>query len=494
MRVHTPRHRFGIAIPRLFACVGLAFGVLASSRAIAEDDGDCGVPESSVPVTTQPTFTASSTAKPKPVRVLESLGVVDAMSVHVNGATVDAVLARVDRASGAVVIEYRRSADGGETWTNPVRLDGLVTTPVGKMTRGNDPQIVSRGDAVLIMWTGAGKGPMGSGAMAGAFSSDGGKTWRAIADVTPGQGQAVGSRFPAIAADVQGFHVVWIHAQGEERSLRYSRASDPTKAWTTPEVIDPKICACCWNRIVATPDGKLATLYRGIDTNDMRLATSDDGGKTWTRRGTVGVFSWRFQGCPHVGGGLAMRPADSGADGRKSANGAEGRKADGGAAGRKTAESSGDGAASGNISGVASRGGGAMEIVAAVWTGQSGATGVYQLRSRDSGATWTKPARVETEGWSRHGDIAYVDANTVVVAWDQMMEGVSAVFTSESRDGGATWSSPRRLSATGKAATHPRVMAVNAQGSTSARVFFTQRSAEVDEKGNIMPSELVMAD
>lgn len=454
-----------------------------ASRTVADDDSNCCVVEPNAPTASPLASASSSPAKPKPARVLESFGVVEAMSVHAYGTTIDAVIARVDRASKSVVIDHRRSSDGGETWTNPVRLDGFVTTSVGKMNRGNDPQIVSRGDAVLVVWTGAGKGPMGSGAMTGAFSLDAGKTWRAIADVTPGQDEVVGSRFPAIAADAQGFHVVWIHAQGEERSLRYARSGDPTKEWTPPAVIDPKICACCWNRMVATPDGKLATLYRGIDTSDMRLATSDDAGKTWTRRGTVGVFDWRFQGCPHVGGGLAMKPVDNGADGRNSASGAEVRKAGDGAAGRKTA----DGSDGGNS-------GGAMEIVAAVWTGQSGATGVYQLRSRDSGATWTKPARVEAEGWSRHGDIAYVDASTVVVAWDQMVEGASAVFTSESRDGGATWGSPRRLSAIGKAATHPRVVAMNTQGRMAARVFYTQRAAEVDEKGNVGPSELVVAE
>lgn len=472
-------HRFAAMSWGWIACLAMLCGMFIPSRAMADDACDCCVAGAESPVATQPASSSAPSAKPKAVRVLGSFGVVDAVGIHSDGATIDTVISRADRTTKAVTIEHRRSTDGGATWSSPARLDGVVAARTGRMSRGNDPQIVSRGGAVLVVWTGAGKGPMGSGAMTGAFSGDGGKTWRAIADVTPGQDEGVGSRFPAIAADAQGFHVVWIHAQGEERSLRYARSSDPTKAWTTPTVIDPKICACCWNRMIATPDGRLAALYRGIDTSDMRLASSDDGGKTWTRRGAVGAFDWRFQGCPHVGGGLAIRPADrGGAFGRTNASGAEARKADGGAAGRKTAEGSGGG----------------TEFVAAVWTGQAGATGVYQLRSRDSGATWTKPARVEAEGWSRHGDIAYIDANAVVVAWDQMVDGVSAVYSSESRDGGATWSAPRRLSANGKAATHPRVVAVNASGHASTLVFYTQRAAEVDEKGDVAPSELVVVE
>lgn len=39
---------------------------------------------------------------------------------------------------------------------------------------------------------------------------------------------------------------------------------------------------------------------------DMALIRSSDQGASWQPVGMVGDFWWRFEGCPHIGGGLAQ--------------------------------------------------------------------------------------------------------------------------------------------------------------------------------------------
>src|SRR5690606_1793873 len=108
----------------------------------------------------------------------------------------------------------------------------------------------------------------------------------------------------------EGFHAIWIHALEEARGLRHARLRFGADAWTTPTVIDPEICACCWNKLKVGKDGALFALYRDQEPSDMALATSSDGGRTWQRTGPAGNFNWEFNGCPHVGGGLTFASGD----------------------------------------------------------------------------------------------------------------------------------------------------------------------------------------
>jgi hypothetical protein len=63
-------------------------------------------------------------------------------------------------------------------------------------------------------------------------------------------------------------------------------------------------------------------------------------------------------------------------------------------------------------------------------------------RSIDGGATWSVPARVDDESRGFIGLIRIVadTAGNLFVAWNQLPDGLSRVFTSVSTDKGATWS------------------------------------------------------
>ena len=71
-------------------------------------------------------------------------------------------------------------------------------------------------------------------------------------------------------------------------------------------MVDPSSCACCWNKMIAPQPGQVHVLYRDHGVRDMALASTRDTGEHWELKSPVGEFNWEFQGCPHVGGGIAV--------------------------------------------------------------------------------------------------------------------------------------------------------------------------------------------
>lgn len=331
---------------------------------------------------------------------------------------------------GSIQLFHCGSDGSGGSWSQPVAIP-MAHAPAASHHRGNDPQVAVSGNHILAIWTAKGGGPFGSGPIGVSLSSDGGKTWR------PGRAPAVASegeektgyRFPATAAGPDGFHLVWIHAAGTERSLRHSRLGFQSQAWSAPGVIDPVICACCWNVLKVDASGTLWVLYRDDEPRDLAVASSGDGGRTWSLRGSVGQFKWKFVGCPHVGGGLGFPGA------AKSAS---------------------------------------EFLVSSVWTGHTAAGAAFALASRDGGKTW--PQRVElTSGGAagRHTDAAALSENHAAAVWDQVSPDGPSVHVRFTGDGGTTWSEPRRLSRPGRNSTYPRLIA----GHQRYLVFWTEKDS-----------------
>jgi hypothetical protein len=142
-------------------------------------------------------------------------------------------------------------------------------------------------------------------------------------------------------------------------------------------------------------------LYRDKGPRDMAVAALAPGG-TWQRRGVAGAFGWNFDGCPHVGGGLAF-----------TSTGAH----------------------------------------ALVWTGAEGRVGVYVGASTDEGRTWTAPVALGSAG-ARHGDLA-ASGDVLAAAWDDSAGRVLAATAPSGR-----WGPARAVSADTARASHPRLAAL----------------------------------
>jgi hypothetical protein len=313
------------------------------------------------------------------------------------------VLVTVKTAAG-LELRHQRSRDGGRTWSAPVAL------PVGAgdlkgAHRGNDPQVAAHGERLVAVWTRPGTSPWGSGPLATALSADGGRTW------SPGpnpadDGSTDGHAYADVATDAAGiFYMVWLDGRDGGQGLRGAVSRDGGRTWSKNATLDARTCECCWNRLAASDAGTVAVLYRDKDPRDLAVATSTDAGRSWTRRGTAGAFGWAFEGCPHVGGGIAF---------------------------------------------------GGRSLAALAWTGDEDDAGLHAVRSDDGGATWSAPVRVGTKTAHR-GDLA-ASGGVLAAVWDDPVAAKGKVLAATSADGGRTWSPPRALAEVGAA--HPAVAAV----------------------------------
>jgi hypothetical protein len=351
-------------------------------------------------------LTACFNTQSVPFDAPSSLGLqeVTSFDVTVDNDTVHALIAgKVTEKNNRAVVRYLSSEDGGEHWNTAVDVSN-DTDPIA--VRGNDIQIAASGNNLLAIWQTKGEFPS-MGAMVSRYSHDGGKTWHA--GTNPAVDNNGDQSHIDVIADKQGiFHAVWL-ADPEEngyQSLRYARSMDGGEQWLTAQKLDDSTCSCCWNTLAVSPNGELNILYRDMKPRDMALMQSADNSVTWRRTSTVGEFNWQFEGCPHIGGGLAI-----------SENGT---------------------------------------LYSSVWTGVEAKAGLYTLRSGDNGKTWSVPQSLG--GLASHSDIT-VNKQQVTVIWDEREPDGASIFSAYSQNGGVSWSTPKRLSATGIMATHPRLVA-----------------------------------
>ena len=224
--------------------------------------------------------------------------------------TVDVLWAAPREPMHAYDLFHARSLDGGRSFGAATRI-GADWAAVHAPHRGTDPQIAAAGDRVVAVWTSPGTSKWGTGPLAVAVSNDGGRTWSrggnpADDNSTDGHG------FIDVAADpAGGFHAVWLDGRDGDSGLRVASSADGV-VWRANANVDAVTCQCCWNDLAVLGPGRLAVLYRDRDPRDMAVAVSEDGARSWERRGTAGAFGWKVDGCPHVGGGLAVSRRSSG--------------------------------------------------------------------------------------------------------------------------------------------------------------------------------------
>lgn len=303
-------------------------------------------------------------------------------------------LHRLEGGPGASVpLRHLRSDDGGATWSAPVRVDG--GRPAYHFSAG-DARIAAEGDAVYAMWPRTGEGPMHSGPLAVARSTDGGRSWSESA--SPSGDGTFGRRFPALAISAGVLHAVWLDRASKSKVMA-SRSTDGARTWSAPVILDPDACECCWNAAAATGDGAVLALYRGKAPRDMNAAVSRDGGATWSKPAAAGAFGWGFNGCPHVGGALAA---------------------------------------------------GAGEIHALVWTGHEEKAGLYVYSSKD-GLAWEGAVKLGGAG-AKHADLA-ASGPRRAAAWS---DG-GRIWAAVSADG-RSWGKPKALSDKKATASYPRVV------------------------------------
>jgi len=137
-------------------------------------------------------------------------------------------------------------------------------------------------------------------------SRDEGKTWsapyRVHSDNSPGKGH---SFFDVTLLPDGEIGAVWLDTSLVEggRSLLFSKTSSNNQ-FGKESVVDSLACQCCRTALYADSSGLISVVYRDIlpgSIRDISLATSRDGGITFSNSISFSFDQWNLEGCPHNG-------------------------------------------------------------------------------------------------------------------------------------------------------------------------------------------------
>lgn len=196
------------------------------------------------------------------------------------------------------------SKDQGQTFEKPVEIAQVPKLALGKR-RG--PRIAATGESVVIAAISHATGDLLSWR-----STDGGRTWSDPVTISDQPGVAR-EGLHALACGPRGeLYCVWLDLRGETKmAIAGASSSDGGRTWGANQSIyhspSGSVCPCCHPSVVFDASGRLYVMWRNsLDGNrDIYLSTSTDTGKTFSTAAKMGSGTWKLDGCPMDGGSLA---------------------------------------------------------------------------------------------------------------------------------------------------------------------------------------------
>lgn len=339
-------------------------------------------------------------------------GDVRSLDVYVDGDRLHLLYAKTESGESLARLYHRVSTDQGGSWSEPVAIDTGPSAPLAR-GRGTDFQIAAKGSDLVAIWIMAGSGYGGRGPLGSAVSADGGQSWSLGTSPSDFGGDGDHGFIDIVALPEGRFQTVWLDdREGTGKGLFTARSDDGGGSWGENVVIDAETCECCPNTIQVDAAGTLYTLYRDREPRDMGLARSQDEGRTWQGQPSPGAFDWQFNGCPHVGGGLAIEGT-----------------------------------------------GASTRLHTLVWTGKEGVAGIHYQQKGTSAANWTPPQRLAGRS-ATQPDLAIDSVGRLAAVWMERIDGSARVRCRFSSDGGESWSEPETLGEPARYPEYPRVVAV----------------------------------
>jgi hypothetical protein len=181
------------------------------------------------------------------------------------------------------------------------------------------------------------------------------------------------------------------------------------------ELFPADVCPCCQLTAFIDARGTLYVGSRQVDGRyrDSAIAVSSDGGRSFSPRVRLSAKRWEIEGCP-------LKPTAVAAQGRN--------------------------------------------VYAAYYTGGEDPQGVYFVRSKDGGKSWSTPMIVHPDATVSDAPVVAVAGNRLHLFWHAKAGGLRRIFTRSSADGGASFGPVAEVPAPEGAAQLPSV-AVHQDGS-----------------------------
>ena len=198
-------------------------------------------------------------------------------------------------------ILYMYSVDHGKTFSKP-SLISILPELAASHSRG--PQITATTSGLTVLACNE-SGDIFS------FNKTGSSDWVHTSRVNDADTTAK-ENLMALGGDGEIAFAVWVDLRGNGQNKIYgAKTNDGGKTWTKNIMIyespDSTICECCKPSIVVKGNNVYVMFRNWLQGNrDLYLTQSTDGGNSFGKAEKLGTGSWKLNGCPMDGGGLAV--------------------------------------------------------------------------------------------------------------------------------------------------------------------------------------------
>jgi len=287
-----------------------------------------------------------------------------------------------DQTPGNYEVYYKRSTNGGSTWTAARRLTWNSGDSVGLAIA------VDLSDRVHVVWEDS--TPVDYEVYY-KRSTDGGETWSATQRLTWLSGQSRGVK---TAVDSSGvLHVVWCDDTPGDYEIYHKKSTDGGANWTSAKRLTWTAGFSGWPALAASPVGDLHVVWSDDQSGSKAIyyKKSSDSGATWS---AMKRLTWTSGGLENQE--LVADPSSC------------------------------------------------LHLI--WLADSSGNSDIYYKRSKDGGDSWTAAERLTwTSGSAACPAIAADPSGPLSMVWCDNTPGNWEIYYKRSTDGGLTWTSSKRL-------------------------------------------------
>ncbi|MGB8508161.1 MAG: sialidase family protein, partial [Pyrinomonadaceae bacterium] len=246
-------------------------------------------------------------------------------------------------ADGAIYVAWvEHGTDGkADVWLSRYDGEGRASSPSARVNsnageatawRGDPPTLaVTRDGTVYVGWTARDETAAHTGTLYLSSSRDGGRSFGPPSKVNDDRKPGVhGMHSLAVSGDGR-IYMAWldernvvkpkpskggpVHMHSESnREVFFASSGDGGHTFSPNLKVAGEVCPCCKTSLVAGDDGRIYMAWRQVLPSNFRhigVASSIDGGKSFSPTAIVSDDHWEIQGCPVSGPALAVAADNS---------------------------------------------------------------------------------------------------------------------------------------------------------------------------------------